>query len=98
MSSTSEVLASGRSGALGEESFTFHTEAMKWVLSFCSIVADAEGVNAIKIILLGDSAVGKTKLIERFLVRCPRTKRMMRAARVVYFTIGASHCESNLYP
>ena len=33
------------------------------------VPADAEGENAIKIILLGDSAVGKSKLIERFLVR-----------------------------
>ena len=36
-------------------------------LPHCSV--DAEGENAIKIILLGDSAVGKSKLIERFLVR-----------------------------
>ena len=32
--------------------------------------ADEEGENALKIILLGDSAVGKSKLVERFLVRC----------------------------
>ena len=34
-----------------------------------SDIADAEGENALKIILLGDSAVGKSKLVERFLVR-----------------------------
>ena len=33
--------------------------------------ADAEAENMIKIILLGDSAVGKSKLVERFLVRDP---------------------------
>jgi Rab-like protein 2 len=31
--------------------------------------ADAEGENALKIILLGDSAVGKSKLVERFLMQ-----------------------------
>ena len=29
---------------------------------------DAEGEGAIKVILLGDSAVGKSKLVERFLM------------------------------
>ena len=38
-------------------------------------VADAEGENALKVILLGDSAVGKSKLVERFLVRPPPTFR-----------------------
>ena len=32
-------------------------------------LADAEGENALKIILLGDSAVGKSKLVERFLMQ-----------------------------
>jgi GTPase SAR1 family protein len=35
------------------------------------IPSDAEGEHALKIILLGDSAVGKSKLIERFLVKHP---------------------------
>ena len=42
---------------------------------FRSAFADEEGENALKIILLGDSAVGKSKLVERFLVRCGGRKK-----------------------
>ena len=35
---------------------------------------DEEGENALKIILLGDSAVGKSKLVERFLVSNTNTR------------------------
>ncbi|KAL1529600.1 hypothetical protein AB1Y20_000547 [Prymnesium parvum] len=45
---------------------------------------DAEGVNAIKIILLGDSAVGKSKLIERFLMNDYQPRQLSTYALTLF--------------
>jgi len=45
---------------------------------------DAEGENAIKIILLGDSAVGKSKLIERFLMNDYQPRQLSTYALTLF--------------
>eukprot|EP00316_Scyphosphaera_apsteinii_P013285 CAMPEP_0119318470 /NCGR_PEP_ID=MMETSP1333-20130426/46520_1 /TAXON_ID=418940 /ORGANISM="Scyphosphaera apsteinii, Strain RCC1455" /LENGTH=216 /DNA_ID=CAMNT_0007324651 /DNA_START=35 /DNA_END=685 /DNA_ORIENTATION=+ len=49
-----------------------------------SIIADAESEDAIKIILLGDSAVGKSKLVERFLMNNYQPRQLSTYALTLF--------------
>lgn len=55
---------------------------------------DAEGENSIKIILLGDSAVGKSKLVERFLMNDYQPRQLSTYALTLFRHVAEVEGES----
>ena len=59
---------------------------------------DSEGEDAIKIILLGDSAVGKSKLVERFLMQDYQPRMLSTYALTLFRHNAEIHSEQVAVP